>query len=92
MDSEIPLHEKKEKLWRENENGIEKNVAVENQTHRSSETVSFKIDGKNVCNFIWEMKEGTSQNSMNTIKTTEGHFERDQSSFQMGLKWFNRIK
>ena len=71
---------------------LRKMFAFENQRDRKAETVYFKIDEKKFCNLIREIKEERSPNIMETNTTAEGNFKVDlDPSFQMGLKWFNRI-
>ena len=92
LDSEIERHEKKKLDGERMKMVFTKMFAVENQRDGKAETVSFKIDEKKFCNLIREIKEERSPNIMETNTTAEGNFEGDlDPSFQMGLKWFNRI-
>ena len=68
---------------------LRKMFAVENQRYESGEKVSFKINEKKFGNLIREMKE---ENIKKASTTAEENYESDlDPSFQLGLKWFNRI-
>jgi hypothetical protein len=92
LDSAIPLHEEKKLDEERKKILLRKIFALGNQRNGSTETLSFKINEKKFSSLISEIKEERSQNIKDTNTIDEGNFERDlYPSFQMGLKWYNRI-